>query len=143
MKIYLRDSIKEYDAPVTVEQIAADIGEGLHRAALAGKVNGTLVDLSYVVDKDSEVQILTFKDQEGQHVYNHTAAHVFAQAVKSIYPTAKLAIGPAIDTGFYYDIEYITPPTMDDLAKIEEERGKLAKYTQMMEQVKERLSQLS
>ena len=84
MKIFLRDSVKEYDAPVTVEQIAADISEGLHRAALAGKVNGTPVDLSYVVDKDSEVQILTFKDQEGQHIYNHTAAHVFAQAVKSI-----------------------------------------------------------
>ncbi len=127
MKVYLRDSVKEYDAPVTVEQIAADIGEGLHRAALAGKVNGKPVDLSYVVSQDAEVQILTFKDQEGKHIYNHTAAHVMAQAVKSIYPTAKLAIGPAIDTGFYYDIDYITPPTMEDLAKIEEEMQRIIK----------------
>ncbi len=127
MKIYLRDSVKEYDSPVTIDQIAADIGEGLHRAALAGKVDGVPVDLSYLVEKDAEVQILTFKDQEGRHIYNHTAAHVMAQAVKSIYPTAKLAIGPAIDTGFYYDIEYITPPTMEDLAKIEEEMQRIIK----------------
>ena len=118
---------KEYAAEVTCKQIAQDISEGLARAAVAAKVNGVLVDLSHVVDKDAEVEIVTLKDKEGLQVYRHTTAHVLAQAVKTIFPTSKLAIGPTIDSGFYYDIDFQTPITQEDLGKIEAEMQKIIK----------------
>ena len=118
---------KEYAAPVSCKQIAADISDGLARAAVAAKVNGVLVDLAHVVESDAEVEIVTLKDKEGLDVYRHTTAHVLAQAVKAIYPTCKLAIGPTIENGFYYDIDFQTPITQEDLSKIEAEMKKIIK----------------
>ena len=118
---------KEYAAAVSCKQISQDISEGLARAAIAAKVNGALVDLSHVVDGDAEVEIVTLKDREGLQVYRHTTAHVLAQAVKTIFPTSKLAIGPTIENGFYYDIDFQTPITQEDLGKIEAEMQKIIK----------------
>ena len=128
MKITLTDGkVLELPQGTTVAGVASAISEGLRRNALAGKVNGKLVDLSYALNDDAEVVIVTAKDPEALNIYRHTCAHVLAQAVKSIYPTCSLAIGPTIDTGFYYDIDFKTPITMDDLPKIEEEMKKIIK----------------
>ena len=105
----------------TVAGIAQSIGEGLKKNAVAGEVDGTLVDLSYAVRADAKVRLITLKDKEGLDIYRHTCAHVLAQAVKSIYPTCSLAIGPTIENGFYYDVDFKTPITQDALATIEEE----------------------
>ena len=106
MKITLKDgSVKEYAESMSVLQIATDISEGLGRAACAGKVNGVVVDLRDEVSEDCELEILTFRDDEGKKAYRHTASHIMAQAVKRLYPDTKLAIGPAIDNGFYYDFD--------------------------------------
>ena len=122
MKITLKDgSALEFDSPVTAEEVAKSISEGLARNAVCAKVDGELVDLSTIIDKDCELQIVTLKDKEGLQVYRHTCAHVLAQAVKNIFPTSKLAIGPTIENGFYYDIEFKTPITQADLPKIENE----------------------
>ena len=125
MIVTLKGDKREYAAPVTCRQIAADIGEGPARPPVPAKVDGKLVDLAFVVDKDAEVEIVTLKDKEGLQVYRHTAAHVLAQAVKSIYPTCKLAIGPTIENGFYYDIDFKTPISQEDLSKIETEMQKI------------------
>ncbi len=106
---------------------AKAISEGLARAAVAAKVNGELVDLSTALKEGDSLEIVTLKDKEGLHVYRHTCAHVLAQAIKNIFPTSKLAIGPVIDNGFYYDIDFKTPITMDDFAKIEAEMKKIIK----------------
>ena len=128
MKITLKDgSILEFDSPKTVGEIAMQISEGLFRNAVCGKVDGNLVDLSEVIDKDAELQIITLKDKEGLQVYRHTCSHVLAQAVKNIFPTSKLAIGPTIENGFYYDIEFKTPITQQDLIKIESEMKDIIK----------------
>ena len=103
------------------------ISEGLARAAVAAKVNGELVDLSTALKEGDSLEIVTLKDKEGLHVYRHTCAHVLAQAIKNIFPTSKLAIGPVIDNGFYYDIDFKTPITMEDFAKIEAEMKKIVK----------------
>ena len=106
MVITLKDgSKKEYDEAKSVIDIAYDISEGLARAACAGEVDGEVVDLRTVVDKDCEVNILTAKDEKGLAALRHTASHVLAEAVQKLYPDAKVAIGPSIDTGFYYDFE--------------------------------------
>ncbi len=106
MKITLKDgSYKEYDRAMTVYEIAADISEGLTRMACAGELDGKVVDLSTVVDQDCALSIMTFNDDAGKAAYRHTASHVLAQAVKRLYPEAKLAIGPSIETGFYYDFD--------------------------------------
>ena len=118
---------KEFAAPVSCYEVAKSIGEGLARSAVAAKVNGKAVDLAHVIDGDCELEILTLKDKEGLQVYRHTAAHVLAQAVKAIFPTCKLAIGPTIDNGFYYDIDFKTPITQEDLSKIEAEMKKIIK----------------
>ena len=118
---------KEYAMPVTCKEVAQDISEGLARAAVCAKVDGKLVDLSYKLDKDCELEIVTLKDKEGLNVYRHTTAHVLAQAVKAIFPTSKLAIGPTIDNGFYYDIDFKTPIAREDLDKIEAEMKKIIK----------------
>ena len=106
MKITLKDgSCKEYEQAMSVYEIARDISEGLARVACAGEVDGKTVDLRTVVDHDASVSILTFEDPAGRAAYRHTTSHVLAEAVKRLYPEAKLAIGPSIDTGFYYDFE--------------------------------------
>ena len=128
MKITLTDGkVLELLGSTTVAGVASAISEGLRRNAIAGKVDGKLVDLSYPIEKDAEVVIVTSKDPEALDIYRHTCSHVLAQAVKSIYPTCSLAIGPTIDTGFYYDIDFKTPITIDDLPKIEEEMKKIIK----------------
>ena len=128
MKITLTDGkVLELPGSTTVAGVASAISEGLRRNAIAGKVDGKLVDLSYPIEKDAEVVIVTSKDPEALDIYRHTCSHVLAQAVKSIYPTCSLAIGPTIDTGFYYDIDFKTPITIDDLPKIEEEMKKIIK----------------
>lgn len=128
MKITLKDgSFLEFENAVSVADVAMAISEGLFRNAVCAKVDGQLVDLSTVIEKDSEVEIITLKDKEGLNVYRHTTAHVLAQAVKNIFPTSKLAIGPTIENGFYYDIEFKTPITQQDLAKIESEMKDIIK----------------
>ncbi|MBQ9514112.1 MAG: threonine--tRNA ligase [Clostridia bacterium] len=128
MKITLKDgSFIEYENSISVAEVAKNISEGLYRNAVCAKVDNELVDLSYVIDKDCELSILTLKDKEGLQVYRHTCSHVLAQAVKNIYPTSKLSIGPTIENGFYYDIEFKTPITQQDLTKIEEEMKDIIK----------------
>ena len=113
-------SQRAYDHPVTVAQIAADIGPGLAKAALAGKVDGKLVDLSHTVDHDAQVAIVTTRDEEALELIRHDAAHVMAQAVQELYPGTQVTIGPAIEDGFYYDFAREEPFTPEDLKKIED-----------------------
>lgn len=127
MKITLKDgSAKEYPQAMSVIDIATDISEGLARMACAGEVDGKVVDLRTVIDRDCELNILTFNDEEGKKTFRHTASHILAQAVKHLYPDAKCTIGPAIDEGFYYDFD-IPPLSREDLDKIEAEMKKLVK----------------
>ncbi|MBE5961695.1 MAG: threonine--tRNA ligase [Lachnospiraceae bacterium] len=127
MKITLKDgSVKEYASAMSVIDIAKDISEGLARMACAGEVNGKVVDLRTVVDSDCELSILTFNDEEGKAAYRHTASHVLAEAVKRVYPDAKLAIGPSIDTGFYYDFD-CAPLDRAALDALEKEMKKIIK----------------
>ncbi len=127
MKITLKDgSVKEYAESKAVIDIAYDISEGLARAACAGEVNGEVVDLRTVVDSDCELNILTANDEKGLAALRHTASHVLAEAVKNVFPDAKLAIGPSIDTGYYYDFEH-APFSREDLDKIEAEMKKIIK----------------
>ncbi len=119
--------IKEYDAGITAAEIAKSIGEGLYKAACVCKIDGELRDLRTPVTQDCELQILTFDDDDGKRTYRHTASHVLAQAVKRLYPEAKLAIGPAVDNGFYYDFDVAEAFTPDDVEKIEEEMRKIIK----------------
>ena len=128
MKVTLKDgSVKEYAQPMAVIDIARDLSDGLARVACAGEVNGEVVDLRTVVENDAEVNILTAKDEAGLAALRHTASHVMAQAVKRLYPNTKLAIGPSIADGFYYDMEFETPLTSDDFDKIEAEMKKIIK----------------
>ncbi|HHU72096.1 MAG TPA: threonine--tRNA ligase [Clostridiales bacterium] len=127
MIITLKDgSSKEYDKAMTVYEIAQDISAGLARMACAGELDGKVVDLRTVVDKDAELNILTFNDDEGKAAYRHTTSHVLAQAVKRLYPKAKLAIGPSIDTGYYYDFD-IEPFDRAALDELEKEMKKIIK----------------
>ena len=127
MKITLKDgSVKEYSEAKSVYDIALDISEGLARVACAGEVDGEIVDLRTVIDKDCELNIVTANDPEGLRVIRHTASHVMAEAVKRLYPDAKVAIGPAIDDGFYYDFDNAAF-SREDLDKIEEEMKKIIK----------------
>ncbi len=126
MIIRMKDgSEREYDAPVTVWKAAQDIGEGLARAACAGEVNGQAVDLRYEITQDCDLRILTFEDEEGRAAFRHTASHILAQAVKRLYPNTRLAIGPAIKDGFYYDFEFEIPISNEDLEQIEKEMKKI------------------
>ena len=128
MIITLKDgSTKEYAQPMSVYEIAKDISEGLARVATAGELNGEVVDLRTVVDKDSHLNILTFEDEKGAGAFRHTTSHIMAQAIKRLYPNIKLAIGPSIADGFYYDVDSETPLTTDDLEKIEKEMKKIVK----------------
>ena len=128
MKITLKDgSSLEFESAVSAGEVASAISEGLFRNAVCAKVDGELVDLSTKIEKDCTLEIVTLKDKEGLDVYRHTASHVLAQAVKNIFPTSKLAIGPTIENGFYYDIEFKTPITQQDLPKIEKEMADIIK----------------
>ena len=136
MKITLKDgSILEFEKGITVGEVASAISEGLFRNAVCGKVNGELVDLSEKIENDCNLEIVTLKDQEGLDVYRHTCSHVLAQAVKNIFPTSKLAIGPTIENGFYYDIEFKTPITQQDLQKIENEMKEIIKSDLPIERI--------
>ena len=127
MKIVLKDgSVKEYEDALSVYDIALDISEGLARAACCGKVDGKVVDLRTVVDRDCELSICTANDEEGLATIRHTASHVLAEAVKNLFPQVKLAIGPSIDTGFYYDFDH-EPFSREDLDALEAEMKKIIK----------------
>lgn len=128
MKIKLRDNIVEFQDGMTLMEIAKSISEGLARNSLVAKVNGKATDLSAHINEDCEVEFLTFKDEEGKKAYRHSTSHILAQAVKRIYPDVKDAIGPAIEKGFYYDFDFITPLDRENgLAGIEEEMGRIIK----------------
>ena len=134
MKVTLKDgSVKEFESSVSVLDAAKSISEGLARAACAGKVNGEVVDLRTEISEDCELEILTCKDAEGLRVLRHTASHVMAQAVKRLYPNTKLAIGPAIDDGFYYDFDREAPFSAEELADIEKEMKKIVKENLKLE----------
>lgn len=135
MKITLKDGpSREYAESKSVIEIAADISEGLARVATAGEINGEVVDLRTMVDQDCELSILTFQDEKGKGAFRHTASHILAQAVKRLYPDTKLAIGPSVADGFYYDIDRETPLTAEDLTKIEAEMKKIVKENLPIEQ---------
>ncbi len=123
-------SQRPYDSPVTVARIAADIGPGLARAAVAGRVDGRLVDTSHVIDADARVEIVTPKDDDGLEIIRHSTAHLLAQAVKELHPEAQVTIGPVIEDGFYYDFAYARGFTPEDLEAIEARMAELAEADQ-------------
>jgi len=126
MKITLKDkSVLEMDKGITPLDVAEKLSQGLKKAAVAAKIDGVVKELNAPINKDCALEILTFEDEEGKHALRHTASHVLAQAVKRLYPDAKIAIGPAIENGFYYDFDIETPFTADDLQKIEKEMNKI------------------
>jgi threonyl-tRNA synthetase len=128
IRISLPDgSVREYPAPLTVAEVAASIGSGLAKAALAGKVNGELVDTSHRIDADARLAIVTDKDADGLEVIRHSTAHLLAYAVKDLFPDAQVTIGPVIDDGFYYDFSYSRPFTPEDLQAIEARMSELAR----------------
>lgn len=136
MIITLKDGSKrEFPCYVTAFDVAVCLSEGLARTAVAAVIDGVVADLNTSLKKDCALEILTFKDARGAEVYRHTAAHVLAQAVKSVYPTCKLAIGPAIENGFYYDFDFKTPITQEDLSKIEAEMARIIKANFPMEKI--------
>ena len=112
-------SHRSFAEPVTVHDVAADIGAGLAKAALAGKVDGQLVDTSYRIENDAELAIVTERDEDGVDIIRHSTAHLMAMAVQELFPGAQVTIGPVIDNGFYYDFKYDRPFTNEDLARIE------------------------
>ncbi len=126
MKIKLLDLCLEFDAPITVYD-AARQAEKIDRSVIAAKADGNVVALNYLIENDAEVELLTFKDTDGKHVFNHTASHILAQAVKRLYPETKLTIGPAIENGFYYDFDSEVSFTPEILSKLEAEMKKIVK----------------
>ena len=128
INITLKDGVvKQYEAGISVLDVAKDLSEGLARMACCGLVNGERVDLRDTLDQDCELEIVTFKDADGRWAFRHTGAHILAQAVKRLYPDTKLAIGPAIEDGFYYDFDSARPFTEEDFAAIEAEMKKIVK----------------
>src|SRR5690349_11001406 len=119
-------SQRSFDAPVTVAQVAASIGAGLAKAALGGKVNGQLVDTSYLIEQDADIAIVTDKDADGLDMIRHSTAHLLAYAVKELFPDAQVTIGPVIENGFFYDFSYKRPFTPEDLVAIEKRMTELA-----------------
>jgi threonyl-tRNA synthetase len=120
-------SVRPFEQPVSVAQVAAAIGPGLAKAARAGKVDGKVVDTSFVIDRDADVAIVTDRDPEGLEVLRHSTAHLLAYAVKELFPDAQVTIGPVIEDGFYYDFSYKRAFTPEDLAAIEKKMTELAK----------------
>lgn len=128
IKITLKDgTVNEYEVPMSAADITKEISMGLYRNACSCKINGEVKDLRTVVDEDCTFEVLTFDDEDGKKTFNHTASHIMAQAVKRLYPDVKLTIGPAIDSGFYYDFDAETPFSPEDLEKIEKEMKKIVK----------------
>ena len=119
-------SQRPFDHPVTVAEVAASIGAGLAKAALAGRVNDQVVDTSYLIEEDARLAIITEKDPEGIDVIRHSTAHLLAQAVKQLFPEAQVTIGPVIEDGFYYDFSFSRPFTPEDLAAIEQKMEEIA-----------------
>ena len=120
-------SQKTFDSPVTVLQVAESIGPGLAKAALAGKVNGEAVDVSYLIEADTELSIITGRDDEGLEIIRHSCAHLMANAVQNLFPEAQVTIGPVIENGFFYDFAYERPFTPEDLQAIEKEMTRLTR----------------
>ncbi len=127
VKIDLKGQVKEFENGVTAAEVAKSIGMGLYKSACAAKIDGEVKDLRTPIGKDCSLEILTFDSPEGKHAYWHTASHILAQAVQRLYPGTKFAIGPAIENGFYYDMELEAPLSTDDLPKIEAEMKKIIK----------------
>jgi threonyl-tRNA synthetase len=120
-------SERKFDQPVTVMEVATSIGSGLARAAIAGKINGKLVDTSDLIKDDSDLSIVTEKDAEGLEIIRHSSAHLLAHAVKELFPGVQVTIGPVIENGFYYDFSYKRPFTLDDLQAIEIRMSEISK----------------
>jgi threonyl-tRNA synthetase len=134
IQITLKDgSSKEYSKGISIKEVAESISAGLARVALAGEVDGVVKDLSFLLNKDCKLNLLTFESDGGKHAYRHTTSHIMAQAVKRLYPDAKLAIGPSIEAGFYYDFDIDKPFSMEDLTKIEKEMEKIVKEDLVLE----------
>ncbi|HHW48418.1 MAG TPA: threonine--tRNA ligase [Clostridiaceae bacterium] len=134
IKVTLKDgSVKEYNKGITIKEVAESISAGLARAALAGEVDGVVRDLNYKLENDCTLNLLTFENEGGRDAYRHTTSHIMAQAVKRLYPEAKLAIGPAIENGFYYDFDIDKPFSPEDLEKIEAEMSKIIKEDHPLE----------
>ncbi|MDP4782534.1 MAG: TGS domain-containing protein, partial [Gammaproteobacteria bacterium] len=128
LEVTLPDGSKrQYDAALSVAQIAESIGAGLAKAALAGRINGELVDLSTMVERDAEIAIITERDSDGLEVIRHSCAHLMAQAVQRLFPTAQVTIGPVIEDGFFYDFAFERPFTPEDLEAIEKAMGDIVK----------------
>src|ERR1700719_1648503 len=123
-------SERSFDHPITVDEVAASIGPSLREAALAGRVNGKIVDTSYLISNDAQFAIVTDKDPEALEIIRHSTSHLLAQAVKELFPDAQVTIGPVIENGFYYDFAYERPFTTEDLAAIEARMKELAKADQ-------------
>ena len=119
-------SLREFSGPVTVAEVAASIGAGLAKAALAGKVDGQVVDTSHMISSNAQLAIITAKDADGLDVIRHSTAHLLAYAVKDLFPAAQVTIGPVIENGFYYDFAYSRPFTPEDLVAIEKRMTELA-----------------
>lgn len=127
LKVKLRDDVREFESGVTALEIAKSLGAGLFKAVCVCRIDGEVKDLRTPVERDCEIEFLTFDSEEGKAAFRHTASHILAQAVKRLYPEAKLSIGPAIDNGFYYDFDVPAAFTTEDLAKIEAEMKKIVK----------------
>ena len=127
IKVTLKGDVKEFESGISVAEIAKSIGAGLYKSACAAKVNGNVCDLRTLLNEDCEVEILTFDDVDGKKAFWHTTSHILAQAVKRLYPAAKLSIGPSIDSGFYYDFDVEKPFTAEDLEAIEKEMKAIVK----------------
>ena len=135
IKLTLKDgSIRELEAPTAAAEVIKGIGMGLYKASCCVKLDGEVCDLRTVIDHDCTFEVMTFDSEEGKKTFWHTASHVLAQAVKHLYPEAKLAIGPAIDTGFYYDFDVEHPFSQEELTKIEAEMKKIVKANEKLEQ---------
>ena len=119
-------SVRTFDSPITVAAVAASIGAGLAKAALAGRLDGQLVDTSHVISQDAQLAIVTDKDADGLDIIRHSTAHLLAYAAKSLFPDLQVTIGPVIENGFYYDFSYKRPLTLEDLTAIEDKMRELA-----------------
>jgi threonyl-tRNA synthetase len=134
IKVTLKDgSVKEYNKGISIKEVAESISAGLARVALAGEVDGKVEDIGYELNGDCKLSLLTFDDDGGKHAYRHTASHILAQAVKNLYPNVKLAIGPAIDNGYYYDFDVEKPFSVEELAQIEQEMKRIVKENLKLE----------
>ena len=143
-------SQRTFANPVTIEEIAADIGPGLAKATLAGRVNGALVDASFVISDDADVAIVTSKDEDALELMRHDAAHVMAQAVQELFPGTQVTIGPAIENGFYYDFAREEPFSSEDFEKIEKKMSeivdadyKIMAWDEMMPELQQQIDTLS